>query len=112
MGLLSKAASRDIRQIKEELIQYHIAHGGFSGIIFEKPENTDWRDFNDAVSTITASFALTLPLPAFRCLMLFPSSIDKELVAHIISRTLGTEVSFIFEAETPDWAFDILGPYL
>jgi ketopantoate reductase len=112
MGLLSKAASRGIRQIEEELIQYHTSHGAFNGIIFETPENTGYRDFNDQVSAITASFALTLLLPRFRCLILFPSSIDTELVAHIISKILKTEACFLFESESPGWAFEILKPYL
>ncbi|MFP3089102.1 hypothetical protein LQZ21_02105 [Treponema sp. TIM-1] len=113
MGLLSKATSRIIRQIiEEEFIQYHTAHGVLSGIIFETPENMEYRGFNDELSAITASFALTLPLPPFRCLILFPSSIDKELVAHRISGTLKTEVCFLFESENPEGAFESLRPYL
>ncbi|MDR2068678.1 MAG: hypothetical protein LBP71_02285 [Spirochaetaceae bacterium] len=112
MGLLSKAASRVIRQIEEELIQCHRAYGVFGGIIFEIPENTEYRDFNDEVASMTASFALTMPLPPFYCLILFPSSIDKELLAHRISRTLNTEVFLFFESESPEGAFEILRPYL
>ncbi|MDR2758972.1 MAG: hypothetical protein LBB78_06305 [Spirochaetaceae bacterium] len=112
MGLLSKAASRGIRQIEEELIQYHMAYGVISGIIFETPENMEYQGFIDELSATTASFALTLPLSTFRCLILFPASVDKELVAHRISRTLKIEACFLFESESPEGAFEILRPYL
>jgi hypothetical protein len=111
MGLLSKAATRVIHQLEEGLIQYHRAYGVVSGIIFEIPENTEYRDFNHEVSTITASFALTLPLPS-RCLILFPASIDMELLTHRISRTLKTEACLLIKSESPEWAFELLRPYL
>jgi hypothetical protein len=112
MGLLSKAASWGIGYIKKELIQYHTAHGVFNGIIFEAPKTREQSTSGDPVSAITASFAVTLSLPAFRCLMLFPSSIDKELVAHRISKTLKREALCIFESGSPGEALERLRPYL
>jgi hypothetical protein len=112
MGLLSKAASWGIGQIKKELIQYHTAHGIFNGIIFEAPKIMGEPGDMDPVSAITASFAVTLSLPAFRCLMLFPCSIDKELTAHRISKTLKREVLCIFDSENPGEALERLRPYL
>jgi hypothetical protein len=110
MGLLSKAGSWGMGQIKAALLQYHMTHPAFNGIIFEAPENRG--GYVDSVSATTASFAVTLSLPAFRCLMLFPSSVDKDLVAHRISKTLKREALCIFESESTGKALEYLRPYL
>lgn len=112
MGLLSKAASWGIEQIKKELIQYHTVEGVLTGIIFEAPEVTEPPGDRDQAAVITASFAVTLSLPAFRCLMLLPSSIDTELAAHRISKTLKREALCTFESESPGEVLERLRPYL
>jgi hypothetical protein len=112
MGLLSKAASWGIGQIKKELIQYQRTHGVFCGIIFEAPEPNEYQGFIEQISAMTVFFALTLPLPVYRCLILFSSSIDKELVAHRISKILNTKVRLIFESESPEKAFESFQSYL
>ncbi|MDR2363047.1 MAG: hypothetical protein LBD65_01340 [Spirochaetaceae bacterium] len=112
MGLLSKAASWGIEQIKKELIQYHRVQGVLKGIIFEAPEVIEQRGERDPAAVITASFAVTLPLPVFRCLMLLPSSIDTELAAHRISKTLNREALCTFESESPGEVLERLRPYL
>jgi hypothetical protein len=112
MGLLSKAASWGIGQIKDELVRYHRAHGVFSGIIFEAPQPNEYQGFTEQVATMTAFFALTLRLPVFRCLILFPSSIDKELVAHRIAKSLNTRICLIFQSESPEGAFESFRSFL
>jgi hypothetical protein len=112
MGLLSKAGARNSGQIKEVLVQYHRAHAVFNGIIFEAPKNRGQPGYIDPVAAITASFAVTLSLPVFRCLMLFPSSVDKELVAHRISKILKREALCIFESKSTGRALEYLRPYL
>jgi hypothetical protein len=112
MGLLSKAGARNRGQINEVLVHYQRDHVVFNGIIFEAPQNRGPSGYIDPVSAITASFAVTLSLPMFRCLMLFPSSVDKELVAHRISKTLKREALCIFESKSTGRALEYLRPYL
>jgi hypothetical protein len=112
MGLLSKAASRGIGQKKAELLQFQRTHEVFCGIIFEAPDPNEYRGFIEQIATITAFFALTLSLPVYRCIILFPASIDKELVAHRISKMLNTKVRFIFESESPEQAFESFRSFL
>jgi hypothetical protein len=99
----------------DKIRQYHIQHPSFQGILLGSlpAENgkTD-TDFTERLSRMVSSFGSVLFLPPGNCLALFPGSMDGELLAHRLSKSLHTQVFFHFQADDPGTAIIQLGPYL
>jgi hypothetical protein len=92
-------------EIKAALAEYHRKNPRFQGVILEPLE-----DIRRA-SAMTASFGAVIPLPSGRGLALFPSSLDRELAAHRLSKDLPAASVFSFEADDPAGAFELIRPY-
>jgi len=88
--------------IEEKINQFHQMHLEFNCIVLEKPamETT----FCERVSAMVDHLGAVIPLPSDRPLILFPAMMDRELIAHRLSKTLNTKVLLSFEASNPEKA--------
>ena len=86
--------------IEEKLNQFHQMHLEFSCIVLERPAAE--TSFCERVSAMVDHTGTVIPLPSDRPLILFPIMMDRELIAHRLSRTLSTKVLLSFEASNPD----------
>jgi hypothetical protein len=61
---------------------------------------------------MVSSFGSAFFLPPGNCLVLFPETIDRELLAHRLSKGLAAQVLYHFQADDPGIALQRLIPYL
>jgi hypothetical protein len=103
MGLLSKAAVK-VGDAEYEIREYHKTHPSFQGIILKFP--ADSKLFR-MVSHFGAAFALSPE----HSLVLLPEDVDRELLAHRLSKSLNAPVLDQFQSGDPGEALGLLEPY-
>jgi hypothetical protein len=99
----------------DEIRQYHSSHASFQGIILEIPQGENGEtaaDFSEKVFRMISAFGSVSSLPAGNCMALFPETIDRELLAHRLSKSLKTRMLYHFQADDPGMAMAQIGPYL
>ncbi|MDR2110976.1 MAG: hypothetical protein LBP32_06685 [Spirochaetaceae bacterium] len=101
--------------LEAALVSYHRNKGAFRGLILEPPASPpgeeDPNGFTREVSGRIASFGAAVALSSGRCLILFPHSLDQELMAHRLSKDLKAVPVFNFEAADPQDALRLVQPY-
>jgi hypothetical protein len=60
---------------------------------------------------MVASFGSVIPVSPVRNLVLFQAFLDRELIAHRLSKSLGLILVSDFEADTAEGAFAVISPY-
>jgi hypothetical protein len=103
MGLLSKAAVR-FGDAEYEIREYHKTHPSFHGIILKFP-------FDPKLSQMVSHFGVAFALAPELCLVLIPENMDRELLAHRLSKSLNVQVLDQFQAGDPGEVLDLLEPY-
>jgi hypothetical protein len=61
---------------------------------------------------MVSSFGSAITLPSRNTLILFPASLDRELIAHRLSKSLHRSCVCSFAADNPDSAFAVIQPFL
>jgi hypothetical protein len=61
---------------------------------------------------MVSSFAVLLALSSRRSLILFPQSMDHELVTHRLVKSLKVRALGTFKADTPEGALELIQPYI
>jgi len=96
------------RPFEDEIVQFHQMHINFNCIVLENPEtitgkahSTEKADFCEKVSKVIDKTGTVVPLPQDRPLILLPLVMDRELIAHRLSKTLKTNPLLSFEANNP-----------
>ncbi|MDR2304253.1 MAG: hypothetical protein LBE10_06670 [Treponema sp.] len=79
---------------------------GVGGIILK--DRKDTKDFPAAVSRAVSSLGNVFPLPDSTCLILVPATMDQELLAHRLSKSLDAKIALRFEADSADKVLEIL----
>ena len=86
--------------IEEKIAQFHQMHLDFNCVVLENPSGKP--DFCEKISSMIDTLGTIVPL-AYNCpLILFPIVIDRELIAHRLSKTLKTKVLLSFAASNPE----------
>jgi hypothetical protein len=102
--------------IANELRQYHTIHSSFQGIVIASPGGKKAGDgqgeFAERISQMVSSFGSVFSLPPGNYLVLFPETMDRELLAHRLSKSLNTRVLYHFQADDPGIALQQLISYL
>ena len=121
MGLLNKAENGTVetalrlkktadclpKTLKEKIAQFHKNQGNINCILFDVPENSKGKeDFCHRIAGMLDKNGTVIPLQTGRPLVLLPLSMDRELVAHRISKSLDTAPVFSFEADSPEKVID------
>jgi hypothetical protein len=110
-----KAGNPQREALLQELRGYHRSNPSFQGIILEMPDPAgegEKAGFMDQVSAMVSSFAVPLTISARRSLVLFPKSMDRELLTHRLVNSLKVQVLYSFEADNPEGALELIQPYI
>jgi hypothetical protein len=109
MGLFQKAAA--IIAVRTKITGYCQDNadpvGGFQGILLENSNPA----FEKQLTVMVGALGLTIVLSPARFLILLSPTLDRELIAHRLSLSLGAEVLVCFAADNPDKALELIQPY-
>jgi hypothetical protein len=98
-------------KVEKEIALFHRIYLDFSCIVLENPaaeaeDNSPTKtSFCEKVSAMIDKAGTVIPLASGRPLILFPIVIDRELIAHRLSKTLNTKLLLSFEANNPENVF-------
>ncbi|MDR1398327.1 MAG: hypothetical protein LBJ41_00170 [Treponema sp.] len=120
MGLLTKALLKDETplgdRVKDSVAEYHASHTVFQAAVFELPLcHAAAYDTRKRLATMLSSLGILIPLSSkyiVRDLVLFPDEIDRELVIHRLTKSLGVMSPQSFEANSPEYALALLEPFI
>jgi len=95
------------KTLEEKIAQFHRNRGNINCILFEIPVGKESGDiFCRKVTEMIDNAGTVIPLQNGQPLVLLPLSMDRELVAHRISKSLDTTPVFSIRAETPETIID------
>jgi hypothetical protein len=103
MGLLSKAAVK-AGDTGYEIQEFHKNHGSFQGIVLQFSDDKK-------LSRMVSNFGVAFLLSPENSLVLIPGGMDRELLAHRLSKSLEAPVLYQFQAGEPGEALDLLAPF-
>jgi hypothetical protein len=124
MGLLSKAAvktaasglsAEDAEDIQQKLENHFRRNPSMRAVVFDIPPGfaaEDGEKFDAMVNRVITLLGSVLALPSGRVLAIFSETVDRELVARQLEKTLNTKALVLFCAEAPAKALEYIGPYL
>jgi hypothetical protein len=103
-------------ELKNEIIKYCNTYTLVHGIVLLYPKGYDEKkeeeSFNQRVNRIVSALGTAVPLPSGDSLVLFSNTIDRELLAHRLSKSLETAVPVVFQSDTVNSVVDYIRPYL
>jgi len=107
MGLLSRAVNNPAEPFSDtpegSIAKFCGIYNNFNCILFEVPQNTeDKTDFCKKVNAMVGKMGTVIPLPNGRPLVMLPLSLDRELIAHRLSKTLNTKILLSFQADSSE----------
>ena len=100
-----KEQNRPRDSLKEKIAQYHLSHNDFNCIIMEIPGSAPTGEkaaFCRRVTDMISMAGTVIPLSSGSPLILLPSGVDRELIAHRLSSSFNTKPIFSFEANDPE----------
>jgi hypothetical protein len=112
-GEASGGPSRD--SIEKEIAHFHHTCSPFSGIVFEAADSMPEAErplFQKRLLTMVSLSGVTIPLTPLRSLVLLSTTLDRELIAHRIVKSLHTRTLRIFDADSPGEALSAIRSFL
>ena len=91
--------------LKDKISEYHKIHEEFGCILLENPHSENEEEKNGFCKKISKILDMTgtvLALENTRPLILLPRLLDRELIAHRLSKSLNTKIMSVFEADSPE----------
>jgi hypothetical protein len=109
MGLLSKIEDRSSAagSLRSSIIRFHERHSGLNCIVFE---NHKGNTFLAQVSGMLSGTGDVVPLSSGRALVLLPGTLDRELIAHRLSKSLNISPLLSFEARESENVINQIKP--
>ena len=124
MGLLSRAAKKNKNGaaskpapakagilearpgVLEELINHYLReYKNFGCVVFEKPHNKTEKDVCKELIEMLDILGDVVPLTPERQLILLPPTLDRDLIAHRLSKNINIKAILSFQANNPESAF-------
>jgi hypothetical protein len=102
------------QEVKNTIIKYQKINPLFQGILLEVPphfEEGKKNYFSVQVSQMVSSFGSAIPVSSAHILILFQKSLDRELIAHRLSKSLVSTTILDFEADNSEGVFALIAPY-
>jgi len=100
MGLLSRANDNPFEPSLEAFIK---KYNNLNCIVFDCPPNADDKtQFCQKINTMIDKTGAVIPLLTGRLLIMLPLSIDRELIAHRLSKTLDAKILLSFQADSSE----------
>ena len=105
----TESNSGDNPSVEERIKKYHQVYADFNCILLEIPDNATEEEkmkFCNKVSDMVNTSGTVIPLPEGRPLILLPKLIDRELIAHRLSRSFNARLLMAFESNSPETVCD------
>jgi len=107
MGLLGRAVNNTAEPSSDtpegSIAKFCEIYTNFSCILFEIPQNTEGKiDFCKKVSIMVGKMGTVIPLQNGRPLVMLPLSLDRDLIAHRLSKTLNAKILLSFQADSSE----------
>ncbi|MDR0670246.1 MAG: hypothetical protein LBF95_09210 [Treponema sp.] len=103
-------------ELQNEIIKYCNTFTSVHGIVLACPrsydEEKERETFCGQVSRIVAALGSAVPLSSRHILVLFSNTIDRELLAHRLSKSLETEAPVVFQADNVNAVVEYIRPFL
>ena len=117
-SISGEPSSEGTGTLEGRIAQYHKMYANFNCIILENPCRAGEPEYNSAennsgdkaskanfckrVSDMISMTGTVIPLSSLCPLILFPAAMDRELIAHRLSKSLDTRPLMSFEANSPE----------
>ena len=125
MGLLSKVSARKLMEsgrngpasgtvnkkndsLESRIAHFHRIYNVLNCILFE---NNGEKNFCHTLQDIVYKTGTVIPLSSGNLLILLRGAVDRELIAHRLSRSLKTRLLLSFEAKNPQSVIKRLGKF-
>ena len=104
MGLLSRAKDDPVEPSSEAFIKkYSEEYNDFNCIVIECPPNADDKtQFCKKLNTMIDKMGAVILLSTGRPLIMLPLSVDRELIAHRLSKTFNLKILLSFQADSSE----------
>ncbi|MDR2662525.1 MAG: hypothetical protein LBC31_05960 [Treponema sp.] len=99
------------KALMDALSSSYAKFGSLQGIVIDALKYTA-GEFITRLGSLVSGFAVSQGLAPGRCLVLFGASLDGELIARHLEKTVPGNSIFTFQAENPQGALILLKPYL
>jgi hypothetical protein len=104
------------RELQNEIVKYCNTFTSVHGIVLRYPRNYDeekeGEPFCRQVDRIVAALGAAFPLSSRHVLVLFSNTVDRELLAHRLSKSLDTEAPAVFQADSVNIVVEYIRPFL
>jgi hypothetical protein len=102
--------------LKDEIIKYCSTYTSVHGIVISYPPHYDaekeGESFNQQLNRVVTALGTAVPLPSRHSLILFSNTIDRDLLAHRLSKSLEAEIPVIFQSDNAASVVEYIRPYL
>ena len=114
MGLLERAiasadavprSSASLKKAQTVINNFHKKNPVFHIILFQ-------GNVREMAAMTADHGALCTDFPGKKCLVLLPGNLDRELYAHRLSKSTGSDIMYQSDAKTPSFAVEKLAPFL
>jgi hypothetical protein len=105
--------SRD--RIEQDLLRFYSGSPSSAGLVLEVPARASQGEdslFQQRLFGMVALCGTAVALAPRRGLVLLPTGMDRELVAHRLEKSLAAKTLLVFEADSPGKALSAIKPYL
>jgi hypothetical protein len=103
-------------ELKNEIIKYYNTYTSVHGIVISYPPNYDaekeGESFNQQLNRIITALGTAVSLPSRHSLILFSNTIDRDLLAHRLSKSLEAEIPVVFQSDNAASVVEYIRPYL
>ena len=99
-----KVSKKNLGVLKKKISEYQKMYRVFGCILLENRSREKGKvDFFEELTKMTGEIGITSPLDQDHALILLPSELDRELIAHRLSRSLNAEPVLSFRAASPEY---------
>ena len=102
-----KISRKNLSGLKNKIIEYQKVYRVFGCILFENHAHEKGKtDFCEKLTKAAGNMGITSPINHNRAIVLLPSEMDRELIAHRLSKSLNAEPVLSFRAISPEDVID------
>jgi len=102
-----KISKKNLSGLKKKITEYQKVYRVFGCILFENHVHEKGKaDFCEKLTKAAGNMGITSPINHNHALILLPSEMDRELIAHRFSKCLNAEPVLSFRAISPEDVID------
>ena len=98
-----KISKKNLSGLQKKITEYQKVHQVFGCILFENHAREKGKaDFCEKLTNAAGNMGITSPINHSHALFLLPPEMDRELIAHRLSKSLNVEPVLSFRAISPE----------